>query len=134
MKKSAEHSNETTGDSPLTVGDIIRRMLPYGSPMHAKRNPWGTCPEWAADVFAVAASIVHASSCYAEPGIALSQTDKEREQKLDRARLHIEIGKKWSTSVSVPPLVRSHWAALNQCFDSSIPDSSRASRKWKFSA
>ncbi|CUU14672.1 hypothetical protein CDS [Bradyrhizobium sp.] len=127
--------SETVWESPLTVGDVIKRMLPSGSSLRAARAPWSACPEWAADVFAVAAAIVHASSCYAEPGIALSQTDKEREQKLDRARLHAETGQKWSTSVSVPPLVETHWSVLHdQCFNSPISDQSRFSKKWKSSA
>ena len=91
--------------------------------MRARRDPWKACPEWAADVFAVAASIAQACSCYAEPSIALSRTDEERRQKLDRARLHVETGKKWATSgLTPPPLVRSHWAVLIESFDLSILD------------
>lgn len=126
---------ELAAGSPLTVGDIIRRMLPYGSSMRAGAASWSRCPDWAADVFAVAAAIVHASSCYADPGIALSQTDDERKQKLERARLHTETGKKWAVSTSVPALVKTHWSVLHdECFTSPIPDQSRPSKKWKSSA
>src|SRR5262249_22608857 len=117
-----------------TVGDIVRKLLPNGSLQGLKNPSWDKCPEWGADIFAVAASIVQASSCYVDPGIALSGTDADSQAKRDRATLHERTGKSWTISGTVPNLVRSHWSTLFKAFNSPINDQSQRSRKWKRAA
>src|SRR5262245_49073791 len=131
-RRKARYSEE----SALTVGDVVRRLLPYGTETEPtpKLAPWQQCPQWPADVFAAAAGVVHASSCYAEPGIALSRSDAERAQKRARAEAHMEAGKLWAERMIVPDLAEQHWATLYDAFDSPIDDSTRAAEKWKRAA
>ncbi len=45
-----------------TVGDIVKRLFPLGS---NGRHTWDECPWWPPDLFAVAATLVRVSGCYA---------------------------------------------------------------------
>jgi len=116
----------------LSVGDIIRRLLPNGSVQTAGNPAWDRCPIWGADIFAVAASIVQASSCYADPHIALSINEADSRAKRSRAEVHEREGKRWRTSRTVPLLVRSHWKTLIDSFNLPISDGSQ--RPWKSAA
>ena len=52
-----------------TVMDVVRRLMPNGSDSarSTKKPPrWTKCPWWPPDVFAVAATLVNQSGCYAQ--------------------------------------------------------------------
>ncbi|MCK9917366.1 hypothetical protein MXD81_50325 [Microbacteriaceae bacterium K1510] len=134
--KTRKKTQPSIDESALTVGDVIRRLLPYGTETEPvpRRSPWQQCPQWPADVFAAAAGVVHASSCYAEPGIALSRNDAERVQKRARAQAHMEAGRRWAEQMIVPDLAQQHWATLYKAFDRPIDDSTRAAENWKRAA
>lgn len=95
-----------------SVGDVIRNLLPRGSRFGGKSISWLRVPIWAPDVFAVTATIAQLSSCYAEPGIALSRSVKERRQKRERAKVARTIGARWAHGSSIPQLVQSLWSDL----------------------
>lgn len=136
-RSKARRKTQSSADvSALTVGDIVCRLLPYGTQIKPipKLPPWQPCPQWPADVFAAAADVVHASSCYAEPGIALSRNVAEREEKSERATRHMDAGKRWAETMIVPPLAQQHWTTLHDAFDAPIDDSTRAAEKWKRAA
>lgn len=118
------------------MGDVVRRLLPNGTRIDPpdQRSPWQRCPNWPPDAFAAAAGVVHASSCYAEPGIALSRNDAERTQKRARAAANIESGKAWGDRMDVPALAQQHWTTLFQAFNRPIDDSSPSSSDWKRAA
>ena len=134
MAKNRRKTRSSEDESALTVGDVVRRLLPYGTQIGSKRLPWRSCPEWPPDTFTAAVGVVHASSCYAEPGIALSRDDAEREQKRSRAAAHIKAGKSWADRMIVPALAQQHWATLYNAFDAPIDDSTRAAEAWKRAA
>jgi len=110
-------------------------LLPLGTELAASGPPsWQDCPFWAADVFAAAAAVVYASSCYAELGVALSRNLRERKLKSERATLHIDIGKQWAETGDLPELVRRHWATLYKSFRLPIEGTSPESTAWKQAA
>ena len=131
-----QHQQAATGTA-LTVGVVVKRFLPYGTVIKATgASSWSPCPQWACDIFAVAAGLVQASSCYAEPGIALSRNKREREAKIQRAKEHIAVGKEWAQSGEVPDIVKKHWNTLYQSFAMPIGDDvdSGKSALWKRAA
>jgi len=50
-----------------TVAEIIKRMLPSGTSWKGRRPDWKKVPFWPPDLFAVAATLVNVSGCYAQP-------------------------------------------------------------------
>lgn len=118
---------------PLTVGDVVRRILPAGSTAE-KNLDWSSCPWWPGDVFAVAATLVQISSCYADPGIALSRNQRERRKKADRARAAIRIGKVWASTPRIPNAVVQAWTAIFSAFRSPVCDPRSRARLWKSAA
>ena len=134
MAKNRRNTRSSADESALTVGDVVRRLLPYGTQIEPNRLPWRHCPTWPPDVFTAAVGVVHASSCYTEPAIALSRDDAERAQKRSRAAAHIEAGKSWADRMIIPALARQHWAALYAAFDAPIDDSTRVAETWKRAA
>ena len=98
MAKTRKEFENFVSEAALTVGDVVSRLLPNGTETEPDQHnlPWQRCPQWPADVFAAAAALVHASSCYAEPGIALSRTDGERAKKRARAEAHMKAGALWA--------------------------------------
>jgi hypothetical protein len=136
MARTRGKARSSAEESALTIGDVVRRLLPNGTETEPIRKfaQWQQCPQWPADVFAAAAGVVHASSCYAEPGIALSRSDAERAQKRSRAEAHMEAGKHWAERMIVPDLTQQHWATLYDAFDAPIEGSTRATEKWKRAA
>lgn len=49
-----------------TVAEVIKRLLPSGTSFAGERN-WNEVPFWPPDLFAVAATLVNLSGCYARP-------------------------------------------------------------------
>jgi len=118
----------------FTVGDIVRRTMPFGSILNDSDASWNQCPWWPADLFAVAARLVQASSCYAEPSIALSRNKKERREKTARANLAMKVGKQWSKRTTIPNVVIEHWDTLVRSFKLPLVERSRRAVPWKRAA
>jgi hypothetical protein len=97
----------------LTVGDVIRELLPEGTRPRSDSSPsWHNCPNWAPDLFAVAATLAERSGSYTEPGIVLSRNAKERAQKLKNAELTRQNGRMWAARPNPPAFVRKNWTIL----------------------
>lgn len=101
----------------LSVGDVVRELLPYGSNATILEPPdgdpkWGLAPLWAPDVFAVVATLADRSGFYSEPGVALSTTDAGRRRKRDRAAVAEQIGTVWGTQGYAPEQVIQLWKQL----------------------
>lgn len=118
----------------LTIESVIKRVLPYGTDLDARKpSSWRQCPIWAADVFAAAAALAHASSCYAQLGVALSRNDRQRKQKIERAAQHIALGREWARTGKVPAAVKTHWKTIFDSFREPILGDNVPSR-WKQAA
>lgn len=102
----------------LTVGTVVRDMLPNGSTDSEEKPTWGACPTWAPDLFAVSATLAKLSGCYAEPGIVLSRNDNERKHKRARAKIAAREGAKWSLDITVSPRTQRLWNSVIAAEDS----------------
>ena len=115
----------------LTIGSVIRMLLPDGVVPGANKKVWDRCPFWAPDVFALAATIAELSSCYAEPGLALSRNMIERKAKIARAeRAEIE-GAAWSSKLGVPAYVEGLWSKLIKAWDEPLCKGAGEGLVWK---
>jgi hypothetical protein len=87
-------------------------------------------------VFAVAATLLDMSGCYAEPGIALTKGKNQRYRKIWWARQAIEVvGPAWANKLPpVPKPVELLWRILYRRFDSAVCDDSTSARVWKLAA
>lgn len=120
--------------SDVTIGELIARLLPGGTRHRTGRTGWKRCPFWQPDLFAVAASIVQSSGCYAEPGIALSRDAAERAAKRERALRTRRIGRKWSLQVTVPAEVQRLWSLLLAHSGSRLCEGVGSGQAWKAAA
>lgn len=96
-----------------TVLDIVEELLPDGT--RPEMHPAATrlerlllCPEWPADVFAVAATLMEISGCYA--GATLVDGDYLRHAAYIGEV--IAAAQAWKTTGNCPGLVEGWWAAL----------------------
>lgn len=86
-----------------SIGAVIERLLPKGS--RGGGRVWELCPDWPPDVFAVAATLVDLSGCYAGPlsiGRDLDAFVKESTTLADD----------WSAGATVPKLLQQLWARV----------------------
>jgi hypothetical protein len=97
-----------------TLDQVVSSLLPNGSRSRQATPTWQTCPIWPPDVFAVAATLVDRSGCYAEPSLAISRNGVEREQKRARADANRTMGQQWSTELRIgpPSLILNEWSVL----------------------
>ena len=102
--------------SAQSVGDVIRQLLPDGSAADpdaypVKTSDWLTCPEWPADVFAVAATLVEQSDCYTCLGARIGNPCGLEAQRAinNKAR---DLGQTWADSLGVPEEVEKLWREL----------------------
>lgn len=80
-----------------TIRDIIKRLFPKGS---RNDDKWDLPPVWPPDLFAVAATIVQQSGCYASPdcsGTTEGLFHKQYREKVEKA------GKLWMNESGDPP-------------------------------
>jgi len=102
----------------MTILDLIRQMLPYGTEAFAERRGgrepnYQECPSWPADLFAVVGSIIDRSGCYtmATPDRADLHTHKMR---LDEIKKCAEV---WNGNFnSTPGPVQFLWTDLVSAF------------------
>jgi len=96
----------------LTVGMVLRHLLPNGTNDSQSAPDWKECPKWAPDLFAVCATLAKLSGCYAEPGIALSRNKTERKHKRLKARIARREGTRWSADITVSARVSRLWSRV----------------------
>lgn len=118
----------------LTVQRVMRSLLPSGTEASGKRKVWHRCPLWAPDVFAVSATLADISGCYAEPGIALSRSPRERTAKQKRAANAKKWGKQWASRAEVPKDVQVRWDTLIAHEKSLVCEVSPEAVVWKRAA
>ncbi len=118
----------------LRVGDVIRGMLPNGSDQAQKSPTWTQAPIWTPDLFAIAATLIEKSSCYAEPGIAFSKDAKQRAAKQRRALRAQRIGGEWANKFGVPARVQALWRKLLSAEHDLVCCGTGGGRSWKLAA
>ncbi len=97
-----------------SVGDIIRYLLPSGSvpggaAPSARAPSWSECPAWPPDAFAVAATLVEKSACYARDRYGGQPGGLFGAAYLGRVR---EAGRIWREDERVPRAAVDAWALL----------------------
>jgi hypothetical protein len=110
------------------VGDVIARLLPQGSrPVDPSRRstartrgPWSQCPLWPPDLFAVAATLVARSDCYAQLRQGSSPTFSFDETYRDEV---YTIGRRWPRELKPPARLQEIWRALAGDFDAVVEPS-----------
>lgn len=94
-----------------TIERTLHRLLPKGS---SQTGDYSNCPAWPPDLFAVVATLVDRSGCYAEP----RYTSPWSRSWLSRKNYYNEVlqtGKKWRNEVSQPPaLAQRLWDVIVQ--------------------
>ena len=125
--QSSQSNAEAEGDGPrrpshvgtVTVMEVLRRLMPNGPQRRGTAiepripdSEWRAPPFWPPDLFCVAATLVEASGCYADPGLILSRNDAERAGKRERAAGAMRIGEDWRTSGVTPVEVSERWFEL----------------------
>lgn len=138
--ESPAESARDPGMSPElegTVGGLVRWLMPRGTnPESGSVEGWGECPCWPPDVFAVAATLVERSGSYALPGIVISRTARESEEKGRRAETAAVRGREWGSGwgwtepARVPVGVREDWARLVAAFDEPLVSTDSRPREW----
>lgn len=114
----------------LTVGHVIERILPQGTRLGLGKPSWYRPPVWPPDIFAAVASLAYASSCYSEPGLALSRNANESNRKAERAKAAKDVGAKWARSSTPPTKVAALWRDLISAWNS--PVSAKVGQGWKW--
>jgi hypothetical protein len=111
----------------MTVGELVRWLLHARAPADGSASAcWPDCPAWPPDVFAVAATLVDQSGCYAFPGVIVSRDVTESEAKRLRAETARLAGDewreewRWRSPGDVPPAVRESWKVLSESKDLSV--------------
>lgn len=92
-----------------TVAQIIKRMLPSGTSWTSRRADWKKAPFWPPDLFAVAATLVNMSGCYARPHHLCGFEDCKYD---DKYREEIEEWGKEYGDGSIPDEVQQRWDVL----------------------
>lgn len=99
----------------LRVRDVVARLLPQGSRIvnEATHRPgqgaWDLCPLWPPDLFAVSASLVGRSDCYAQ----LRQGTSSNFSFDDSYRQQVtELGRDWSRTLNPPAALQKIWSQL----------------------
>jgi len=87
------------------VKEVIKNLLQYGE--EAYGTEWVECPNWPPDLFAVAATLLKSSGCYAN---SPSGTDDREKYKTEICNL----GKLWRESGEIPRRseILTHWRKL----------------------
>ena len=88
----------------MPEGSVDPATLPQGH----KMSPWDLCPEWAPDVFAVAATLADVSGCYTAAR-CVGNTEVEHSAYL---REVIDAAVEWNDSELLPAVVQSWWDVL----------------------
>lgn len=134
-KSALVHSEPT-----LTVGNIIRQLMPHGTrPPQETQLCWQYCPYLPTDVFAVASTLAEKSGCYSLPGLVLSRTAGERSAKLDRASEAQLVGSLWRKNFSwktkyIPPEVEKEWNILATFFEVPVFSGRKRPTPWQHAA
>jgi len=125
----------------VTVMDVLRRLMPNGPQRRGTAiesgvsdNEWRVPPSWPPDLFCVAATLVEASGCYADPGLVLSRNDVERSEKRDRSQLAAAVGDEWRTNGNTPVAVYDTWSKLLAHERDYVSASAGAGSGWKRAA
>lgn len=106
-----------------TLKDIVRRLLPRGSYSSEENEAsWDICPVWPPDAFAVAATIVSQSGCYAKYRVGAADPDGYRSE-VEQA------GKDWRDHSRPPDIVKSYWDKLKSN-TSELTNDSRVTADW----
>lgn len=103
-----------------TIFQTIKRLLPQGSnKTKGKRHSWASCPIWPPDLFAVSATLVHLSGCYALPKFSASCSS---EYKLNNNYLGVvtKIAEDWELTGICPKRLTELWKKLISECDAEI--------------
>lgn len=91
------------------IQDVIARLLPEGS------NPWTKsvkhAPEWPPDLFAIVASLIEQSGCYADPIFTAAWDSNYFFGQKYRDEV-VELGREWASTAKLPSKVQSYWKRL----------------------
>jgi len=93
-----------------TVQEVIRRLLPAGTGF-ADEDDLSRCPVWPPDVFAVTASLIELSGCYALSRYGGRAGSGGLFGKAYRKRVR-DGAKEWRRNIRPPPLARECWDTL----------------------
>lgn len=115
-----------------TVQDIIRRVLPEGSPRGSRS--WSTCPPWPPDVFAVVGTLVFASSCHQESGLILHQNNSQRDSKRAAVAAAKAMAESWDDPLRAPKDVQRQWDLLIADGNAPVDSEIGQGRDWKWAA
>ncbi len=93
-------------------------MVPGGTgertgPRRGARAKWAACPEWPADVFAVAGTLIEHSDCYTCIGAGIGDSGGYAEQMAFNKEAR-RLGRIWADTLGVPAEVQVLWTALLQ--------------------
>jgi len=94
-KRHTSSAATTRPEEGTTVGDVIARLLPRGSNMHTDGS-LKRCPDWPPDLFAVAATLVETSGCYAEPCYTAPWNHGDYHYTDDYRRFVVRLGTQWA--------------------------------------
>jgi hypothetical protein len=94
-----------------TVGDVISRLLPETANGRGGLHR-STCPLWPPDVFAVAATLIGMSGCYAR--LPIIEARRSRKESARRIEEIARAGEQWGMQrpAGVPQLARRCWRSL----------------------
>lgn len=126
-----------SGPTQHTVGELVRWLLLARAPAGSPEAPhWPECPAWPPDVFAVAASLVDQSGCYAFPGVVVSRNSSESEAKRIRAKAAARVGARWREDCrwrspeGLPRAVRKSWRVLGKFRDFPVVSDDNEVLEW----
>src|SRR3989344_2574618 len=110
------------GSSP-TVVDLVQALLPSGSRAQQKSLRWDLCPIWPPDVFAVAATLITESGCYARCRTFKNETITYVEEIR-------RLAHSWRRSVQPPTEVQRLWKSLHAAADLVVYDKDEADKNY----
>jgi hypothetical protein len=95
-----------------TVAEVIRRLLPSGTSLEAGERNWDSVPFWPPDLFAVAATLVNLSGCYARPRYLCGLGDECAFDVAYRKSVE-DLGEKYGERM-IPPDLQALWDVLRE--------------------
>lgn len=118
-----------------TVNEVIRRLLPkgtnpaFGTHRAVVKRDYSKAPFWPPDVFAVTATMVEQSGCYARPRfVGWTQGNLFiDENHLQTVR---DTAKEWQVSSDVPNEVARRWQILQDHGDAEVTAESETAHQW----
>lgn len=116
-----------------TIDNVLKRLLPSGTGNRSTAS-WKSCPIWPPDLFAVVATLVEQSGCYADPPFTSPWHSSRFIFDTAGQSEIVSLGRSWIDAGAVPDDVQALWNTLINNKKRIITDRGPRTSSWKEAA